>query len=224
MDVELDCKESWAPKNWCFWNVVLEKTLESPLDFKEIQPVPPKGNQSLIFIGRTDAEAEIPILCPPDAKNWLNGKDPDAGKDWRQEEKGTSRGWDGWMASPTWWTWVWGSRSWWWTAKPGMLRSMESQRVGHTWATELNWLHARHYARSSTFIPVWNPQISLIQEALRSFGVTEPTGNRVPTCKLRRARLQNLFFEGQQATPPLSINHRNTKRVKFRPRNQRGIN
>ena len=90
MDVELDCKESWAPKNWCFWNVVLEKTLDSPLDFKEIQPVPPKGNQSLIFIGRTDAEAEIPILCPPDAKNWLNGKDPDAGKDWRQEEKGTA--------------------------------------------------------------------------------------------------------------------------------------
>ena len=86
---ELDHKESWALKNWCFWTVVLEKTLESPLDCKEIQPVHPKGNQSWIFIGRTDAEAEAPILWPPDAKNWLMGKDPDAGKDWRQEEKGT---------------------------------------------------------------------------------------------------------------------------------------
>ena len=85
---ELDYKESWAPKNWCYWTVVLEKTLESPLDCKEIQPVHPKGNQSWIFIGRTDAEAEIPILWPPDVKNWLIGKDPDAGKDRGQEEKG----------------------------------------------------------------------------------------------------------------------------------------
>ena len=81
-----DRKESWAPKNCCFWTVVLEKTLESPLNCKEIQPVNPKGNQSWIFIGRTNAEAEILILWPPDAKNWLTGKDPDAGKDWRQEE------------------------------------------------------------------------------------------------------------------------------------------
>ena len=80
---ELDYKESWAPKNWCFWTVVLEKTLESPLDCKGIQPVHPKGNQSWMFIGRTDAEAEAPILWPPDVKNWLLGKDPDAGKDWR---------------------------------------------------------------------------------------------------------------------------------------------
>ena len=87
---ELDYKDSWVPKNWCFWTVVLEKTLESPLDSKEIQPFHPKGNQSWIFIGRTDAEAETPILWPPDAKNWLIGKDPDAGKDWRQEEKGTT--------------------------------------------------------------------------------------------------------------------------------------
>ena len=85
---ELDCEESWAPKNWCFWTVVLEKTLESPLDSKEIQPVHPKGHQSWIFIGRTDAEA--PIFCPPDMKNWLIWKDPDAGKDWRQVEKGTT--------------------------------------------------------------------------------------------------------------------------------------
>ena len=84
----LDYKENWAQKNWCFWTVVLEETLESPLDCTEIQPVHPKGNQSWIFIGRTDAEGETPILWPPDAKNWLIGKDPDAGKDWRWEEKG----------------------------------------------------------------------------------------------------------------------------------------
>ena len=84
---ELDHKESWVLKNWCFWTVVLEKTLESPLDCKEIRPVHPKGNQSWIFTGRTDAEAEAPIFWPPDVKKWLIGKDPDAGKDWRQEEK-----------------------------------------------------------------------------------------------------------------------------------------
>ena len=87
---ELDYKEGWVLKNWCFWTVVLEKTLESPLDYKEIQAVHPKGDQSWMFIGRTDAEAETPILWPPDAKNWLLGKDPDAGKDWRQKEKWTT--------------------------------------------------------------------------------------------------------------------------------------
>ena len=87
---ELDYRESWAVKNWCFWTVVLEKTLESPLDYKEIQPVHPKGDQSWVFIGRTDAEAETPVLWPPDKKSWLIWKDPDAGKDWRQEEKGTT--------------------------------------------------------------------------------------------------------------------------------------
>ena len=85
---ELDCKESWALTNWCFWTVVLEKTLESSLDCKEIQPVNPKVNQSWIVIGRTDAEAETPVLWPPDAKNWLIGKDSDDGKDWRWEENG----------------------------------------------------------------------------------------------------------------------------------------
>ena len=87
---ELDHKESWAPKNWCFWTVVLEKTLESPLDCKEIQPVHPKGDQPWVFIGRTDAEAETIILWPPHVKNWLIGKDPDAGKDWRWGEKGVT--------------------------------------------------------------------------------------------------------------------------------------
>ena len=94
-----------------------------------IQPVHPKGNQSWIFIGRTDAEAETPILWTPDAKRWLIWKDPDAGKDWRQEK---DRGWDGCLASPTQWTWVWvNSGSWWWTGRPGILQSMGSQRVGH---------------------------------------------------------------------------------------------
>ena len=87
---ELDYKEIWVLKNWCFWTVVLAKTLESPLDCKEIQPVHPKGNQSWVFIRRTDVEAETPKLWPPDGKNWLIGKDPDAGKDWGQEEKGTT--------------------------------------------------------------------------------------------------------------------------------------
>ena len=88
---ELDYKESWTRKNWCFWTVVLEKMLESPLDSKEIQLVNPKENQSWISIGRTDAEAETPILWPPDTKNWLNGKDPDAGKDWRWRRRGQQR-------------------------------------------------------------------------------------------------------------------------------------
>ena len=98
---ELDCEESWVLKNWCFWTVVLEKTLESPLDCKEIQPVHPKGDQSWVFIGRTDAVAETPILWPPDAKSWVIGKDPDAGRDWGQEEKGTTgdemAGWHHWL-------------------------------------------------------------------------------------------------------------------------------
>ena len=99
---ELDYKESWVPKNWCFWTVVLEKTLESPLDCKEIQPVHPKGNQSWMFIGRTDVEAENPILWPPDVKSWLIWKDPDAGEDLMQEEKGMTDdemvGWHHWLS------------------------------------------------------------------------------------------------------------------------------
>ena len=99
---ELNYKESWAPKNWCFWTVVLEKTLESPLDIKEIEPVNPKRNQSWIYIGRTDVEAKTPILWALDTKNWLIWKDPDFGKDWRQEEKGTTEdemfGWHHWVS------------------------------------------------------------------------------------------------------------------------------
>ena len=133
---ELDHKENWALKNWYFWTVELEKTLESPLDCKEIKPLNPKGNQSWIFIGRTDTKT--PILWPPDVKNWLIWKDPDDGKDWRQEEMGMTKGWDGWIASSTRWTWVWvSSRSWWWTGKPGLLQSMGSQRVRYDWMTKL---------------------------------------------------------------------------------------
>ena len=206
-------------KNWCFQNVVLEKTLESPLDCKEIKPVNCKGNHSWIFIGSSDAEAETPILWSPDVENWLLGRDPDAGKDWRQEENGTTedeiggwhhrlnghefeqapgvgdgqvslaccrpwgckvsdmteqlnwtdanswltgkrpwcwerwmaggegddREWDGWMASPTRWTWVWASsRSWWWTGKPGMLQSMGLQKI---WT----WLSNKWILRYSAF-------------------------------------------------------------------------
>ena len=137
---ELDYKESWALRNWCFWTVVLDKTLESPLACKEIQPVLPKGDQSWVFIGRTDVEAETPILWPPDAKSWLIWKDPDAGERLKAGGEGDNRGWDGWMTSLTQWTWVWvDSGSWWWTGRPGVLRFMESQRVGHNWMTELNW-------------------------------------------------------------------------------------
>ena len=136
---ELDCKESWAPKNWCFWTVVLGKTLESPLDCKEIQPVHPKGDQSWVFIGRTDTEAETNTL----ATSWeelTHWKRLWCWEQLRAGGEGDDRGWDGWMASLTRWTWVWvNSGHWWWTGRPGVLRFMGSQRVGHDWGTELNW-------------------------------------------------------------------------------------
>ena len=129
----------------CFWTVVLGKTLESPLDCKEIQPVLPKGNQSWIFIGRTDAEAEAPILWPPDAKNGLIWKDPDAGKDWRQEKKGPTED-----EMVEWHHWLDGYEfeqllELVMDKKPGVLQSMGSQRVEHDWMTELNWTKERGY-------------------------------------------------------------------------------
>ena len=134
---ELDCEESWALKNWSFWTVVLEKTLENPLDCKEIQPVHSKGNQSWIFIGRTDAKAEAPT---PDGHLMQRTDSFEKTLMLEKIEGRRRRGrqvWDGWMASPTQWTWVWvNSSSWWWTGRPGVLWFMGSQRVGHNWATE----------------------------------------------------------------------------------------
>ena len=122
---KLDHKESRTLNNWCYWTVVLEKTFESSLDCKEVKPVNRRGNQPWIFIGRTDAKVEAPVLWLPGAKNWLTEKDPHAGKDWRQEEKGTTE--DEMVWSPTHWTWVWPSSvRWWRTGKPGVLHSMGS--------------------------------------------------------------------------------------------------
>ena len=132
---ELDHKEDWVLKNWCFWTVVSEKTLGSPLDCKGIQPVLPKGDQSWIFIGRTDAEAEIPILWPPDEKSWLIWKDPDAGKDWRQKKRTREDkivGWHHQLNAHQ------SGGSWWRTGRSGVLQSMVLQSRTW-WVTELNW-------------------------------------------------------------------------------------
>ena len=134
---EFEHKESWVPKNWCFWTEVLEKTLESPLDCKEIQRVHPKGDQSWMFIGRTDVEAETPILWAPDVKNW-HLKRPWYQKRLRARGKGDDRGWDGWMASLTQWTWVWvNSGSWWWTGRPGCCSPWGRRELDMT--ERLNW-------------------------------------------------------------------------------------
>ena len=157
---ELDYKESRVPNNWCFWTVALEKTLESLLDCKEIQPVHPKGNQSWIFFGRTDAEAVTPVLWPPYVKNNLFEKTLMLGG----IEGRRIRGWkkmrwlDG-ITDSMEWAWV-SSGSWWWTAKPGVLPSTWSQRVGHDWVTELtdagipgHWIHDVHFcAKSVTMV------------------------------------------------------------------------
>ena len=130
-----DHKEIWVPKNWCFWTVMLEKTLESPLDCKVIQPFHPKGNQCRLFIGSTHTEA--PILWCEELTCW---KRPWCWERLKVGGEGDDRGWDGWMTSPNQWTWIWASSgSWWWTGKPGMLWSLGSQRVAHDWATELKW-------------------------------------------------------------------------------------
>ena len=140
MDVRVGLWRRLSAKELMLWTVVLEKTLESPLDYKEIQPVHSKGDQPWVFIGRTDVKAETPVLWPPHAESWLIGKDSDAGRDWGQEEKGmTEDEMAGWP-SPTRWMWVWvNSGRWWWTGRPGVLQFMGSQRVRHDWATELNW-------------------------------------------------------------------------------------
>ena len=127
---ELDCEESWAPKNLCFWTVMLEKTLESPLDYMEIKPVNPKGNQSWIFIGMMDAEAETLNTVATWCEELTHWKRPWCWERLKAGGEGNNRRWDGWMASPAWWTWVWvSSGSWWWTGKTGMLQYMGLQRV-----------------------------------------------------------------------------------------------
>ena len=137
---KLDYKEGWVLKNWFFHTVVLKKTFEGPLIFKEIKPVHPKGNKPWIFIRRTYAEAEVPIVWPPDVKNWLTGKRSWCWEKLKAGGEGDDREWNGWMASSTPWRWVWiDSRSWWWTGSPGMLRSMGSWRAGCDWETEMNW-------------------------------------------------------------------------------------
>ena len=147
---ELDCEEGWAPKNWCFWTVVLEKTLESPLDCKEIQPVNPKG---LILESLRSLSNLKKSVLNIHWKDWCWNWNSNPLATWceelthlkrpwcweRLQAEGDDRGWDGWMASPTQWTWVWGnSGSWWWTGRPGVLQSMGWQRVRQDWATELN--------------------------------------------------------------------------------------
>ena len=172
---ELNCEESWAPKNWCFWTAVLQKTLESPLDCKEIQPVHPKWDQSWVFIGRANAKAETPIFWPSHVKSWL------IGKDWCWEGlgaggEGDDQGWDGWMASPTLWTWVWvNSGSWWWTGRPDVLQFMGLQRVGHYWVTELNWTELIEILPmgGKIMLSLWKPILLLFfgLESLRAYSL-----------------------------------------------------
>ena len=140
MDVRVGLWRRLSAKELMLFNCGVGEDSSESLGCKEIQPVHPKGNQSWIFIERTDAEAETPIVWPPDEKNLLTGKDPDAGKDWRREEKGTTEdemvGWHHRLTGHEFWV---NSRSWWWTGRPGVLQSMGSQRVRHDWVTELNW-------------------------------------------------------------------------------------
>ena len=142
---ELDNKKGWVLKNGCFWTVVLEKTLESSLDSKEIKPANPKGDQSWVFTGKTDAEA--PLLSTPNAKSRLIWKDNDAGKDWRRRKD--DRGWDGWVdltIHPTRWTRIWANfRRCWRTGQPGVLQSMKSQRVRRDWTTITSWQVLIHW-------------------------------------------------------------------------------
>ena len=180
---ELDCKESWTLKIWCFWTVLLKKMLESPLDCKEIQPVHSK-DQSWVFFGRNDAKAETPILWPPHVKSWLIGKKPWCWEGLGAGGEGDGRGWDGWMASPTRWTWVWvDCGSWWWTGRPCVLRFMGLQRVGLDWVTKLNWtelslsciglfvfeIFFSQASRLSSFLLLVSALLSLVQWFVLSF-------------------------------------------------------
>jgi len=164
MDVRVGLWRKLSAEELMLLNCGVEKTPESPLDCKEIQPVYPKGDQPWVFFGRDDAKAETPILWPPHAKSWLTGKD------WCWEGlgaggEGDDRGWDGWMASPTRWTWVWvNSGSWWWTGRPGMHRFMGSQRVGHDWATELNWTELNYPFIRTSLVAQMVKRLSTMRE------------------------------------------------------------
>ena len=162
---DLDSKESWAPKNWCFWTVVLQKTLESPLDYEEIQPINPNGNQSWIFIGRTDAEARTPIFWPPDVKNWLIWKDPDAGKDWWQEEKGMTED-----EMVEWYHWLNGRESEWTPAVgdgQGGLACCDSWGCKEWDTTErLNWTELKRGKLIQTGIN-FDPQVGCISTLMK---------------------------------------------------------
>ena len=168
MDVRVGLWRKLSTKNWCFWTVVLEKTLESPLDCKEIQPVHLKGDQSWVFIGRTDAKLKLQYF------GHLMRRVDSLGKTLMQEGlgsggEGDDRGWDAWMASLTRWAWVWvNSGSWWWTGRPGVLRFMGSQRVGHNWVTELNWTDKDPYWNSWCYRTI-SLSVSLSSFFLQSF-------------------------------------------------------
>ena len=160
---ELDYNENWEPKNWWFWVMVLEKTLESPLNHKEIQPIHSIGNQSWTFIGKTDAEAETPILWPPDVKNWLTRKDPNAGKDWRREERGTAED-----ETVGWYHQLNGHAS---EEALGVGDGQGSlaccspwgRRVRHEWATELNWtasdMNQKYELRTGIYLYIWRMSV-----------------------------------------------------------------
>ena len=180
---ESDCEESWVPKNWCFWTVVLEKTLESPLDCKEIHPVHPKGDQCWVFIGRSDIEAETPILWPPDTKSWLIWKDPDAGKDWRREEKGMTEN------EMVWWHHQLNGHGFGWT--PGVGDGQVGlacytvhgvTKSWHDWGTELNsdpdawedWAQEAKRAREHGIVE-WHHQLSA-HEYEQTHGDSEERG------------------------------------------------
>ena len=155
---ELDYKESWVLKNWCFWTAVLGKTLESPLDSKEIKPVHPKGNQSWVFTWKDWCWSWNSNTLATWCEDLTHSKRPWCWERLKAGREGDDRGWDGWMGSLTQWTWVWvNSRIWWWTGRAGMLLSMGSQRVGHNWVTELNWTHSSILAWKIPWTeePVW---------------------------------------------------------------------
>ena len=209
---ELDHKEGWVLKNWCFRIVVLEKTLESPLDCKEIKPVNPKGNQLWIFTGRTGAKAEAAIFWPPDTKNWFIGEDPDAGNDWGQEEKGMTEDEMAGFGSPTQWTWdCANSGRLCRTEKTVMLQSMGSQKVGHNLVTEqqpglpgpptfgpykLSGLISflLHMSRQH-----WLPCCSLITPGTLAMGLWDPSASF--RALFRWHLLQGFWSPGQYSTP-----------------------